>query len=292
MSESNFQFVSSDITILSEHITFGGVKQIAYQQEPYNVIWVTLSNGNCVGITFNKEQSVVAWHRQMFGGTDALLKSAECIPAPDGTYDETWVVVQRTVNGVTKQYVEYLEKEYDPEDTVDTDGCFFVDSGLEYSGASTTTLSGLTHLANETVAILADGTIHPDKTVSAGGVVTLDRAVTSAIAGLPYVSELIPVDPEAGADRGTSQGQMKRVHKLEIRFYKTLAADFGRDEDTLEPVLFRDASVPMGSPTPLFTGIKSLDFPGEYERELGVLIRQDKPLPLTVLSIIYDGVTR
>ena len=42
----------------------------------------------------------------------------------------------------------------------------FLDSHLSYSGSSTTTLSGLGHLEGQSVSILADGSVHANKTVS------------------------------------------------------------------------------------------------------------------------------
>ena len=44
----------------------------------------------------------------------------------------------------------------------------FLDSHLNYSGSATTTLSGLSHLEGQSVSILADGSVHANKTVSSG----------------------------------------------------------------------------------------------------------------------------
>ncbi len=62
-------YVSPDLTILAEHITEGGLTQISYQQEPNQIIWGTRDDGQLVGLTYQREQQVVAWHRHKFGGT-------------------------------------------------------------------------------------------------------------------------------------------------------------------------------------------------------------------------------
>ena len=47
------------------------------------------------------------------------------------------MIVERTINGAVKQYVEFMEQEY-REANGDTEADqFFVDSGLTYSGGST-----------------------------------------------------------------------------------------------------------------------------------------------------------
>jgi hypothetical protein len=42
----------------------------------------------------------------------------------------------------------------------------------------------------------------------------------------------------------------------------------------------------MDSSPPRFTGDKELPFPDGYNKEGEIVIRQDQPLPLTVLSIM------
>ena len=61
-------YVAPDMTILAEHITEGGLTQVAYQQEPNQIIYATREDGELVGLTYQREQQVVAWHRHIFGG--------------------------------------------------------------------------------------------------------------------------------------------------------------------------------------------------------------------------------
>jgi len=61
-------YVAPDMTILAEHITEGGLTQVAYQQEPNQIIYATREDGELVGLTYQREQQVIAWHRHIFGG--------------------------------------------------------------------------------------------------------------------------------------------------------------------------------------------------------------------------------
>ena len=78
-----------------------------------------------------------------------------CIPG-DGQ-DELWVVVERTIDGGTRRFLEYLVNDRWASSATDRDDWFYVDSGLTYDSTATTTISGLDHLENEAVTILADG---------------------------------------------------------------------------------------------------------------------------------------
>jgi len=61
-------YVAPDMTILAEHITEGGLTQVAYQQEPNQIVYATREDGELVGLTYQREQQVTAWHRHIFGG--------------------------------------------------------------------------------------------------------------------------------------------------------------------------------------------------------------------------------
>ena len=61
-------YIAPDMTILAEHVTEGGLTQIAYQQEPNQIIYGARADGELVGLTYQREQQVTAWHRHIFGG--------------------------------------------------------------------------------------------------------------------------------------------------------------------------------------------------------------------------------
>ena len=61
-------YIAPDMTILAEHVTEGGLTQIAYQQEPNQIVYGVRGDGELVGLTYQREQQVTAWHRHIFGG--------------------------------------------------------------------------------------------------------------------------------------------------------------------------------------------------------------------------------
>lgn len=61
-------YQAPDLTILAEHITDSGIIEIAHQQEPDNVIWLVLEDGRLVGMTYRREENVIAFHKHLLGG--------------------------------------------------------------------------------------------------------------------------------------------------------------------------------------------------------------------------------
>lgn len=145
-------YKSVDITLLSEHITKGGIVQIAEQQQPEPIIWCVRGDGQLIGMTYNKLQNVYGWHRHTTGGT---FESVAVIPT-DGE-DRVYVVVNRD-NG---RYIEWFR----PVDWGDDDeDAWFVDSGLDYDGGSSFVFTNVDYNADFTTTItvsnnLSDGDV-------------------------------------------------------------------------------------------------------------------------------------
>lgn len=286
----NFQqngYISSDLSVLAEHVTQGGIDQITWHKEPYVAMWGVRGDGTLLGFTFNKEQDVIGWHRHPLGGS-GIVESVCTMSSPTGSTDELWLIVKRTINSVTKRYVEYLADGYQEGD--DQADAFYVDCGATYSGPSTSTISGLSYLEGQTVQILVNGASHPDRVVT-GGAITLQYATTKAQVGLGYVSTLQTNRIEGGAGDGTAQGKTKRINKVVIRFYNTLGAKAGPDANNLDTIEFRTGSDPMDSAPPLFTGDKLVEWPGGYDFDGYCMVKQTQPLPMTVVAIMPQVTT-
>ena len=271
----------SDLTLVAEHITLSGIVSMAYQQEPWSILWAVRADGQLIGLTYLRSEQVIGWHRHPM--VNGFVESVSVIPGPDG--DELWMVVRRTINGAVKRYMEVLEPPL-PDDGLQADA-WYVDSGLKYVGAPTSTLSGLDHLEGESVQILGDGAVHPARTVSAGAV-TLDAPVSKAIAGLGYVSVLAPQPPEGVGVEGSTMGKINRVANVVMRLDRSLGGKIGRSLSKLQTVPLRSAGDVMDAPPPLFTGDYKLVFPGDYGSQADVYIVQDLPLPWTVLCLSYQ----
>ena len=180
---------------------------------------------------------------------------------------------------------------YTGKSTNDLTGCVrgVVGPAAAHSSGATVTqatlsLSGLSHLEGQTVSILGDGSVHPDKTVSSGAV-TLERYVTKAHAGLSYNSTLQTLRVDAGSAMGTSQGKIKRINELTVRLFRSVGLKVGRDANNLDIVPFRSSATAMDAPIALFTGDKEIELNGNYDTDGQLTIRQDQPLPMNILAV-------
>ena len=215
-------FVAPNMTVLAEHVTDSGVVDLAYQQEPNQIVWAPRADGVLAGMTYGRTEDVVGWHRHPIG----VVESVITLPHWDGDQDVLWMIVRRTVGGATVRYVEYVEKYMTDE------YAFFVDSGLTYDGAATTSITGLDHLEGEEVAVLADGAVHPNRTVTSGAI-TLQLAASVVNVGLPYTATIKTMPIEAGAQDGTAQGKEQRINGIVLDLFETGAGLwYGRTRPT------------------------------------------------------------
>jgi hypothetical protein len=276
----NDGYNAPDLTLLASHISQSGtIQSMAYQETPIPVLWCVRSDGVLLGMTYHKEHEVICWHRHITDGEFERI----CV-IPGGSRDELWAVVKRTVGGSTKRYVELLEAMFGATTSV---SAFFVDSGLSYSGAATTTITGLNHLEGKTVKVLADGSNHPDKTVS-GGQITLGWAATTAHVGLGYTAKLETLRLNMATNKGTAQGQIKRINAVTLRLYRALTGKVGPDADNLQAINYRTAEMEMDTAPDLKTGDVKVLFNKGFELGGRIYIEQSDPLPFGILAIIPE----
>ena len=72
-SFQNDAYVAPDLTLLAEHITDTGIIDVDWAQEPNEIYWAVRTDGTLLGMTYQREQDVIAWHRNIIGG-----KAANC----------------------------------------------------------------------------------------------------------------------------------------------------------------------------------------------------------------------
>ena len=143
-------FDAFDLTLLNDRVLTSGVVQLSYQQEPDSIIYCVRGDGQLATLTYQPDQDVVGWSRQILGGSfqggAAVVESVASIPGQTGSgqfkdstgRDEVWVSVKREINGTTKRYIECLEKTFNGDEDLQEDA-FYVDSGLTLDAPFTIT---------------------------------------------------------------------------------------------------------------------------------------------------------
>ena len=279
--ESN-SYRTLDVSIMAPH-RFNGyvIKQIAYTRAPDQIMWAVRDDGTLLGLTYVPDQQVFGWHAH---DTDGAIESV-CVVA-EANEDVLYVVVRRFVNGTYRRYVERLRTRLFTQ----LSDAFFVDSGLSYSGVPITTLSGLGHLEGKVVDILTDGAVHPRKTVT-GGAVTLDYPASKVNIGLPYTSDMRTLPLAIESAQAAGQGTVKNVNKVYLRVSQSSVVQAGPTFTRLREYPARAVTDPYGAPPALRDGELALTIDPSWNPDAAICVRQDLPLPLTVLSMTLEVVT-
>lgn len=261
-------FVAPDLLLLAQHLTADTtIVDLAYQHEPDSRIWAVRNDGTLLCCAYRREENIVAWSRHT---TCGQFESVAVIPHPDGDREQVWVSTVRTINGATKRFIEYL------------DDCTFYYPTLHLDAAMTcntgsaiTTVGVGDYLANQGVKVVADGVVLADTTVGATGRITLSAPATRIEVGLPYISTVTTLRPEATIEGHTSQTSKLRWAELFVKVLKTIGITVGTDSDTTRKDISFDANCGL-----MDIRLTHLGW------DCGVVtVQQRQPLPSTILMI-------
>jgi len=276
-------WVAPDLTVLSEHVTQGELVELAFQQQPDAILWAVRGDGQLVGMSYERDQEVVAWHRHT---TDGEFESVATVYGLSGADDEVWLVVKRTINGQTKRYIERFKAENRAKFEAQTkDDWWYLDCAKRYSGTATATITGLSHLEGKTVSVLANGAVQPDETV-ASGQITLDKTYTKVLAGLPYTSIILPMKFDFDLRDGPTRGRKKRINRVEVSLFKSLAGEASTNGTEWLWIYPRDFDDPMDASPPPFSGDAEVVVAGDYSDDSDIYLRQRLPYPFTVRALV------
>ncbi|MER9459672.1 hypothetical protein NKI80_07180 [Mesorhizobium sp. M0387] len=289
------KFSSDDIGQVSEHIPKKGVVELAFQTDPDPVLWFPTDDGQLGGYTHQPSQDVRGMHIHQLGGTAsgsdwAMVESAVVTPGQNGN-DDLWLIVRRTIGGVTKRYLEIKTA---PFEYGVIGNAFEVDCGLTYTGAAVATVSGLAHLNGQVVDVLADGKVYKGLTVSAGAV-TLPGGATAVkwAVGLPYVAAADSLELDVGGKDGSIVGRRKKVTALMLSLLETDTTGLQISSyirGRWEPVKMPSVVAPDGKAN-LFTGNVKVNVDDSWEGQGRVKIRHVNPTPCTIRAItpVFDS---
>ncbi len=252
------------------------IVDLAYAKTPNKMVWCVRSDGGLLGLTYLPEHDVLGWHEH---DTDGLFESVACVK--EGSEHVLYAVIKRTING---RDVRYIERLHSRKFSTAADA-FFVDSGLTYDGAATATITGLWHLEGEEVAVLADAAEHPRVTVT-NGAITLEGEASTVQIGLPITADVqtLPLSFEAQA---FGQGVEKNVNSVALRLKDSSGFKVGPTFDDLVEWTQR-SDEPYGTAPALYNGVTDITIMPEWGDDAQLCIRQEAPLPATILSMTLE----
>jgi hypothetical protein len=266
-----------DETLFADPFVSSNIYQIAAQSNPYITIWTTNTDGELWGLNYIQEQQVNSWFRFK---TDGLYESIMIYPQ-ESSSDLLWVTVKRTIDSVTKRYIECFS------------GSSNFDSMKQFTaGGATHTLTGYTHLKGEDVWVYtdeqgflkdSDETAH-SFTVTVGGNIDITGWTTTvdAWAGLPYTSEAKTMNWYGGPD-DFSYEKLRRLTKLQVTVLDAWNGEVGiqvEESTTPEYVKILDTI-----PASAFTGVKEVGVHPGTGRIMKLCIRQNQPESIAITGL-------
>lgn len=288
-------YASPDITTLGEHLTQDGIYCLAFQQEPDQIVWVSMDNGKFCSVTMDRELDIIAWNSHVTDGAVEAMASM-----PTGDTEQVWMIVRRKLgDGTIKRYIERFQPNWYPilgTETIDPDEFPPVDTPFSWgfqldcaisqdSEAGKSVWDGLDHLEGRTVRVLADG-VDMGEFVVTGGEITLPRDAHRVMAGLMFAPVIEPLRPEIATGEGTSQAAAISTNEVTLRVYNTIGAT--KNGEQVFPGRSNSESQ-LDLPPVLFSGDKAvtnLGWADEDDESTRIVISQDAPFPFYVLAII------
>lgn len=276
------------LTLFASHLGTSPVKEMDYAAEPYSIIWVRRGDGTLHGLTYNREENATGWH--VHSTKNGAFEAVAIRRSKARDQDLLTFAIARTVGGVQRRYIERMRPLWDFG--ASRASAFFVDCGFE-ADVTGQFVTGLHHLAGETIHCLVDGYPVKNVVVSADGEADLGvngAAEAKVIGGLPLARYGLTSRIEAGAADGTAQGKMKRIDRVVIRLWESLGGKVGRlnpetNEVEADPVNTRKLETALDLPGLWSGDVELSGFPSGYDFDGRVWFGTEDPLPFHVVSI-------
>lgn len=290
-------FNGPDLSLMGEHLFRSRIVEMDFVEDPYPVILSVVGDGRVASMTYDPDQQVAGLAQVRMGGTwgnysYAPVMSNAAISNAAGD-DEHWVIVKRTIDGVTKQYVEYFAPRFEanePPEQNDVLSAEFLDSSVPFSTTGQSiVLGGYDHLIGETVGVFADGLDLGDFTVDSSGNVTIPPEFdvqSGGTVGLRYQTYVKTLRaPTHGNRDGSGMGRQRVVGEVFADVYNTGYLEIGTLV-RVEDVVNRSVNEVMGTPQSLKTGMVRVAAIDDIHENGGVLVMQtDRALPAVVRAI-------
>lgn len=243
-------YQANDLALLAQHIIRDPVDQAFDKRN--RLLHLVLADGKVATLTVYRAEAVAAW---------TLCETAGKFLSVAAVGDVTYVLVERGSAITIERYEETMA----------------VDCGLNgTSTGGTATWSGLGHLEGRSVTVLADGNVHPNRTVT-GGSITLNAPAKKVQIGLGFshVIEPLPVS------LATSAGTARALRLVEATFRLQATSSFTLDVGRGLQGITLTGTLP-------YTGDKRIRaFGWRYDLTTPLWrIESAVPLPFTLLSVI------
>jgi len=271
---ANGQLAIDDLSKRASHLFRNfQTSDLAVAYSPHRTVYVTRSDGVLICYTYMPEDDVGAYYTMTVDGS---IES--CSVIRESKDDFVYIEVKRNINGNDVRYIERVDGMYNTN---------YLDCYLSYSGAPTASISGLTHLAGESIRVIADGYVYT-KIVSQTGTISLDDPASSVVCGLPYISEFktLPVVYNNQRDPAFGVTKTKIVSHVFLRVLESnnisVSADNGVSFFEAKERTYED----HGTKTLPQTGVKEIVVKATADYDGTIVVRQENQKRANILFVV------
>lgn len=279
-----------DLTHAHSDIGLEGFTQLAVARSPDTRVFVTRGDGQLAVILREQDGDthLASWWRMSRTGD-----YEDVAVLPGDVEDKVYVVVNITVDGETKRYIEVFARR---DECIGEPLTKCLDSHIVYSGSATKTITGLDHLEGETVAVWGAASASNDTGVDLGTYVVTGGSVglfpidvTTAVVGLPYTATFESAKLAYGA--GLSLGTIKRIDQISFVLFDahSQGLEFGCDFTLLQPLpLVEDGEDVVEDYIWSHYDKKITSFPGRWDGDTRLCLQAASPRPMTVGAVMIS----
>ena len=280
-------YSAPDMTILAEHISDSGIKEIVLQQSPDNSIYCLLNNGSIAVMAYEREQDVVGWYNIV---TDGKIISVTSIPSIDS--DILVAVILR--NNVCSIETLGPSKPYFFLDSY-TSGYYWVAADSPNGESMKVPIDGIPGLSYDFfINYRYIGKIQTDENGIAeipfdGDDVIKEGSFKDCILithGIPFESVCVPVPIEINSADVQTLFRRKNVGEIRLNYYDSIGGEICCGDGPWQKIISFDVKKDNLDTriTPKDGSTKASVLSG-YDESIQITIRQQDPYPLNITSI-------
>jgi hypothetical protein len=296
-------YENMELTLLVPDLLRAGIVSVAVQRQPDSRIWCALGDGRVAVLLYEPQEEVMAWFT--WSTQNGFVERVMVLPGVEE--DAVYLHVRRTINGVTRRYLEKAAKE--SECVGDTGLSWLADCAISMTDTGRSATLNAPHLAGENVIVWGSDTgtgggkdFSPDSDSGVQQTYALDGNGDGAllepahhrVIGLGYDASWRSTKLAYAAEMGTALSQFKTVPQLALSLYKchNNGLFFGTDSGELDPLPRMMEEEPVDRDRIFETlDMVSVSMPRKWHPDTRLFFKAKAPRPATVLAAIPSVVT-
>lgn len=275
---------TTELTTIVPELCAAGIVRTALQRRYDTRVHCVLANGTVAVLIFDKNENVQCW---VTVSTAGFVEDVVVLPSPANALEDiVYYTVRRTINGLT---VRYHERWALISECVGGAVNKQADAFYYWTGASSSTITGLNHLIGQWVVCWANSKDLGSYFVSNAGSITLSEPTTAAIVGIGYTANYTSSKLAYAARGGSALNQTKRVNHVGFVLSNTHAQGllYGVDPAHLDNLPAEEDGAAVDT-NYLWTEYDNNTFTinGTYDPDARVYLRATAPRPCTVMAAV------